>query len=315
MATTALSHTDRSVAELRASKSKVSDDCILMHVRMMEKVAAENGGAIPSHGWLQDHKYGTAYQVMLDYPAAFAHIPRALDRKFEIYRSHNEAKPVVLPPVKPRTLAEYDVTGAFFNPSELSLQEGLTEQEWMQIGRAISHVGESTRWWVGDLLIYGFRQYGKRVSYDLAQQATAFKRSLLYICCYVANRFPPARRVSALTFAHHYAVVSLPPEVADRLLAEAVELGLTTRQLAELGAEECGREKKPQCELEKVAVLLPHITYEMLKNRAGRVPLPHFIASICEEWLMGKPVERLANGCKTQAWLAEMKELSELEGL
>src|SRR5262249_52651762 len=155
-----------------------------------------------------------AYQAMVDYPAAFAHLTREEDKKFEIYESHKSGTPVILPPRKFRSLAEYNVTGAYFNPAELKLDPGLSESEWLAVGRAITHISGSTFWWIGDFLLYGFRAYGKKVSYDLAQQATSFSRNVLYSCALVAKRYPPERRIEALSFYHHSRLAKFAPELA-----------------------------------------------------------------------------------------------------
>ena len=237
------------------------------------------------------------------------------EKKFEIFKAHNTGKPVICPPIKPRSIAEYDVPGAHFNPTELNLQEGLTEKEWMAVGRAVAHIGQSTHWWIGDLLQYGFRAYGKKVSFDLAQQCTGTTRTFLYTVSYVSKRFPPARRVAALTFFHHFVVASFPPDVADRLLAEALELGLTARQIRKHGEEECGKQKLKGEVLKKVRVFLMPSAYEKLQEHAGSMPVSSFIAQICDEFLTGRPVERYANGRKRHPRKAEMQEEMESEGL
>jgi hypothetical protein len=236
---------------------------------------------------------------MLDYPAAFAHLKKDVSKKFEIYQSHN--KPVVIPPGNFRKLSEYHIQGAHFNPTELALDAGLSEFEFMSVGRALAAVCQSAFWWIGDFIQYGFNTYGKKVTYDLAQQATGYPRTALYNCSFIAKRFPPARRVAALTFFHHQVVKSLPEPIADELLMEAVELGLTARQIQAMGRERCGK-KKPRCIRKKISVYLWAEAYDKLLDRAEGMRAGDFIAQIVEEYLTGKPVERYANGRKTHEW-------------
>jgi hypothetical protein len=284
---------------LRAGKRKLSDATILRHVQILEKLAQDNGGAVPPYRWLRDNGYFQSYQAMLDYPVAFAHLHKGHSKTFEIHQAHNNS--VLLPPDRFRKLSEYHVQGARFNPTELALESGLSEKEWMNIGRALAAVCQSAFWWIGDFIQYGFDSYGKKVSYDLAQQATGYPRTALYNCAYLAKRFPPDRRVAALTFFHHQCVKGFPNEIADELLAEAVELGLTARQILALGRERCGK-KKPQYNRKKVRVYLWAETYEKLLDRAEGMQVGHFISQIVEEYLAGKPVERHANGRKTREW-------------
>ncbi|MFB3917254.1 MAG: hypothetical protein ACE14M_11030 [Terriglobales bacterium] len=312
---------EKNLEAFRALKRRKSDACIAKHRATLEKLAAENGGYVPSFKWLNEHGYFGSYQVMKDYPAAFAHLRLEADKKYEIYQAHKSA-PVPLPPValplsgfrKPptdfRKLSEYDVPGAHFNPTELNLSEGLSEKEYMEVGRALASVGQSANWWIGDFVDYGFRVYGKMTAYGLAQQATSYTRNNLYRCLRVAKRFPPARRVAALTFYHHSILASYPPDLVDRLLAEAVELGLTARQVKALAEEECSRKKKDG--RKRIVVYLWPQTHEALLERAGRMRLAHFIPQIVEEWLVGKPAERYeANGHRTRAWKEALREARE----
>lgn len=246
---TALSRVNSStLAQVRTYKRKKSDATIAKHVALLEEVAAANDGYVPAYKRLVELGLFTSYMTMLDYPAAFAHLPREADKKFEIYQAHNGKvlpPPVILPPNKDvHDLSAYNVNGAHFNPTELVIDAGLAEGEWMQVGRMLAHVCQGALWWVGDLLLYGFQNYGKKASYDLAQQATSFTRSALYTCAYVAKRFPPHRRVAALTFHHHLMVARFDPVLADRLLAEAVQFGYTGRQLLDMAQDEIGETEK-----------------------------------------------------------------------
>jgi hypothetical protein len=193
----------------------------------------------------------------------------------------------VLPPVKNvRTLAQYNIPGAHFNPTELKLDAGLSETEWSNIGRAITHVESASKWWIGDWLRAGSKAYGKRATFDLARQATGNDKQVLWLYSHVASRFEPHRRVAALSFSHHTVVAALPPEVADRLLHEAVELGLTSDQLYKMGRDECG--KKRTYTLEKLKVYLSDETLEILKElsqSSNNKRLGWYVAQIVEEWL------------------------------
>lgn len=254
---------------------------------------------LPPYKWLNEHGYFASYEVMTKFPQAFAHIQTSTDKKFEIYRAHEKAKSgavqtvgQILAPAKVRTLAEYNVPGAQFNPTELQIEPGAPQAEWMQIGRALAAVSQSTYWWTGDWLLYGFKTYGKTTTFDLAQQATGYSRSQLYECSYMAKRFPPERRVEALTFYHHQCVAKFPPAVADKVLAEAVEIGLTGRQVLEVAQEEVGEAKpKPHhpLQLKKVTVRLYGPTYDKLKARCAQgQTVDALISQVVEDWLLGK---------------------------
>jgi len=277
-------------------KRRRTDKTIAKHVRILEGLAKAYDGALPPYKWLNEHGYFSSYNVMKDYPQAFAHIKTSTDKKYEIYQAHEKAKAgavgQILAPAKVKTLAEYDVPGAEFNPTSLRIEPGAPEADWLQIGRALAAVCQSAYWWVGDWLLYGFNTYGKRATYDLAQQATGYTRSQLHECAYIAKRFPPQRRVGALTFFHHRSVAKFPATVADKVLAEAVEIGLTGRQVLEAAIEETGgpqTKKHHPLQLKKVTISLYGPTYDKLKQRCKpgqRVGT--LISEVVEDWLLGK---------------------------
>ena len=285
------------LAKLRAKKRKLSDACLQKHVGILEQLAAANGGYVPPFKWLNEHGYFSSYSKMKDYPGAFAHLRMETDKKFEIYEAHNSGTPEILPPVKKdailaparyKSIAEYDISGARFSPTELRISEGIEEQEWMQIGRALAHICMATYWWIGDFILYGKNHYGVRVSYDLAQQATAFSRNVLYSCVRVARRFPPERRVEALTFYHHSVLCKFLPELSDKLLEEAVEYGYTARQIREMADEAIGKKKKEKDSSHTVTFALPDYLYQQIKERAtGELHwfLPQVVIT---EWLEAK---------------------------
>jgi hypothetical protein len=300
MATTALDNnrgtrwTKQNLAVIR--ERRYADATIAKHVAILEGLTKAKDGVLPPYKWLNEHGYFSSYEVMTKFPQAFAHIQTSSDKKFEIYRAHEKAKSgavqtvgQILAPAKVKTLAAYNVPGAEFNPTNLQIEPGTPESDWMTIGRALASVCQSAYWWVGDWLLYGFNTYGKQTTYDLAQQATGYTRSQLHECAYIAKRFPPERRVGALSFFHHKSVAKFLPAVADKVLAEAVELGLTGRQVREAAQQETGEAKpKPHhpLQLKKVTVRLYGPTYDKLRERCGKgQTVDSLISQIVETWL------------------------------
>ena len=74
--------------------------------------------------------------------------------------------------------------------------------------------------------------------------------------------------------------------LADKLLAEAQELGLTGRQIKELGDEEMGNPKRRVPD-KTLQVSLPGWVYKGLKARAKGHNLGFFITNIIGGWLDG----------------------------
>lgn len=300
---TALSRFDsNSLAQVRAHKRKKSDATIAKHVALLEEAAAANDGYVPSWKKLDEMGLLQSYQIMVDYPAAFSHLPREAEKKYEVYKAQNSVEvlspqksPVILPPNKDvHDLSAYNVSGAHLNPTELVIDAGMAEGEWMQIGRMLAHVCQAAYWWIGDFVLYGFQNYGKKAAYDLAQQATGYSRHSLFNCVYVARRFPPHRRVAALTFYHHYMLVGFEPDLADRLLAEAVQLGLTGRQLRDMARDEIG-ETKEKAPRDHIRVTLRKEVLEKLKEmaRSQDLSVELFAAGILSDWVFDTTSDRL----------------------
>jgi len=291
MATTALAKIESRGLGVRnrnpLSKRNVRDSTIKQHVEILEQLALVNGGILPTATWLNRHGYAHSYNFLCTFPQAFAHIKRSGNyyetcnaQKAAIEKAAVEILPPnkgVLAPAKYKSLADYHVEGARLSPTELRISEGTSEQDYLKIGRALAHVCMSTYWWIGDFIAYGKRNYGCKVTFDLAQQATGFRRSALYECAYVASRFAPERRVEALTFHHHRVLGKYLPEIADKLLSEAVEYGYTGRQIKEMAEELIGKPKKEKKETgTQVTFRLPDDMYAELMERASS-PLHHFI--------------------------------------
>lgn len=297
MATAALSYDKKdrwSTANLAVCRAnRRSEAVIAKHVRILEQVAQLHGGVLPRYTWLNENGYGQSYCVMMSVPAAFKHIKSHAEKKAEKYGITTAPRGQIMPPAKYKTLAEYTVRGCRFNPIGVDIELGMEERSWMEACRAISHFENCVHWWVGDLLLYGFRQWGKKTTFDLAQQATGYRRKMLYEYTRIAKKFPPERRVEALTFWHHAAVERLEPVVADKLLAEAVELGLTAHELRTQGDDEKD-EKKNRFDTVTVVVKMQQYTYRRLKERAGGHNLNWFIGNIIDQYLEGNNGTALA---------------------
>lgn len=272
-------------------KRRYSDATIAKHVRILEGLAKAHDNVLPPYKWLNANGYFGSYEIMRQYPQAFAHIKTSSDKKFEIYQAKETAVAgagKILPPSNATTLAKYHVPGALFNPTQLHIEPGASEAEWMEIGRSLASVCQAAYWWVGDWIQYGFKTYGKKTTFDLAQQATGYTRGKLYECAYIASRFPPARRCGVLTFFHHQCLAAYPPALADKVLTEAAELGLTGRQAKEIAQEETGKPKARThhpLQLKKVTVSLYGPSYDRLKASCKGCTVDALISRIIEEWL------------------------------
>ena len=104
-------------------------------------------------------------------------------------------------------------------------------ERWLQDGWVLQEIEKRVGFWIGDWLRAGEQLYGER-QYTQALKATGYAYQTLKNARRVAGKFPVETRVhEGLAFGHYDAVSSLPPEDADDLLTEAVEVKLSTRDL------------------------------------------------------------------------------------
>jgi hypothetical protein len=96
----------------------------------------------------------------------------------------------------------------------MQLQQSLSFEAWLGVGRQIARISNASIWWLGDWILYGEQEYGKR--YRSAFEATQLDYQTLRNYAWVARRFEPRRRRHGVSFQHHAEVAGLPE--ADREL-------------------------------------------------------------------------------------------------
>jgi hypothetical protein len=109
------------------------------------------------------------------------------------------------------------------------MRQGMTYEQWEQVGESVQRVNESSAWWVGDWLVYGKEAFGDR--YRRAVAATGYDYQTLRNYAWVATRFPMSRRRDSLSFGHHAEVASLEPDAQDDWLHRATVHGWSRNEL------------------------------------------------------------------------------------
>src|SRR5262245_48797123 len=100
-----------------------------------------------------------------------------------------------------------------------AMPKGLSYDDWLGIGRRLAAISNASAWWLGDWVVYGEQTFGQR--YRSALEATSLDYQTLRNYAWVARRFPPARRCSALSLQHHVEVAALPEPEQDLWLRRA----------------------------------------------------------------------------------------------
>lgn len=102
-------------------------------------------------------------------------------------------------------------------------------ETWLDIGRQLSAVLNSSAWCLGDWVVYGEVAYTGR--YREAIERTSLDYQTLRNYAWVSRRFSLARRREMLSFGHHAEVAALPDPEQDYWLRKAEELGWSRNQI------------------------------------------------------------------------------------
>lgn len=101
--------------------------------------------------------------------------------------------------------------------------------QWIVHGQRLGSIGRGIAWWIGDWVNYGNAKFGEK--YARAARITGYDAQTLMNMAYVAARFAPSRRRSALSWSHHVEVAALDRTDQDDLLDYAEEMRLSVRGL------------------------------------------------------------------------------------
>jgi hypothetical protein len=136
------------------------------------------------------------------------------------------------------------------------IDESIPEiQEWMAEGQALAHAASGHQWRIADWMLWGEDNIGNiRQAYDLAEQATGYKRKTLQEWAYVARN--SSMRMEDLTFNHHQVVVALLPEAQKRCLERASAEEMSVGDLREMARWEPHRLEIDPAEAKQEASLL-----------------------------------------------------------
>lgn len=118
---------------------------------------------------------------------------------------------------------------ASLNSTGVAVSDDMNFDDWVSLGEGLVRIGSGVQWALGDWLNYGKERFPDR--YETIARETGYEYQTLANFAWVANRIEPARRNPQLSFTHHKAVASVGTEDQDRLLAQADDEGMSSRQL------------------------------------------------------------------------------------
>lgn len=106
----------------------------------------------------------------------------------------------------------------------LSIEPGMDEHDWEDLGYILKTFDERRQWWIGDWLAHGERTWSK--TYSWAAEQFGYEVQSLRDITYVCKSVKVSVRTDTLSFAHHKLVASCPPELQAEWLHYAATNGL-----------------------------------------------------------------------------------------
>lgn len=106
--------------------------------------------------------------------------------------------------------------GAALSPVSLVLPDGLSFEQWSEIGGTLKRIERSVMWWIGDWLRYGEQRYGEM--YTQALDKTEYSYQTLNDAKWVAGEIEISRRRENLSWSHHKEVAARSHEEQEELL-------------------------------------------------------------------------------------------------
>jgi len=124
---------------------------------------------------------------------------------------------------------------ATFSKNKLVIHNGITSEEWADLGNSLTLIEGSVQFWIGDWARYGekrgfLQKHTASSVYDELEDITGLSRQTLKDYKSVADRTSSLRN-DDLTFNHHKEVASLPPPQQEDLLNKASEEKMSVRDL------------------------------------------------------------------------------------
>lgn len=148
--------------------------------------------------------------------------------------------------------------GVKFGECKLDLPARMTFKQWSRLGEVLQRFERSAAWWIGEWAVYGEQHFGERYA-DAISEESGYAVETVRVAQWVAERVPPDRRRSDLSWAHHRAVAALEPDEQEAWLDKAASDNLTTRELYD-----AARPDKPKStsRLDEALRLLRMLAYE-----------------------------------------------------
>ena len=115
--------------------------------------------------------------------------------------------------------SEIVLSSAQFTPTGWLPTNGLSYDEWYEVGRGLARVGAAVNWWIGDWINYGDHKYGEKYAQALEVFDGQYEYRTLRIMSYVSRQVSLFIRLNILSWSHHFEVAKLDEPAQCALLA------------------------------------------------------------------------------------------------
>jgi len=126
-------------------------------------------------------------------------------------------------------LAVLSGRGITFTATGITLPNGLSFDQWAEIGDTLQRMEMAVQFAIGDWINYGEWAYGEQYTQAIRETGRAYQTLLNY--AYVARSVKLAQRRDTLTFSHHAEIAKLEPDFQTRFLDHADKYRLSVSEL------------------------------------------------------------------------------------
>ena len=152
--------------------------------------------------------------------------------------------------VIPTQAEDTRLTATSYTPAQ-----GYTWDDWINDGSRFAGVGRSLLWWIGDWALYGEEVFGETV-YQ-AYESCGYEPETIRDAIRVCRAWPREARCDDLSYNHHRLLVSVPEDLRDRWVDDALAFGWSCKDLRlELQRVKRNREMLGMAEAEEQHILL-----------------------------------------------------------
>lgn len=121
-----------------------------------------------------------------------------------------------------------------FTKTSLILDESISDEDYLKVGKFLTKVKKSLMWWIGDWCAFGEFNENFYFTGIMLEIRSRYSDKSIHNATWVCNKIEPSRRREQLDIGHHADVASLEPEEQDYWLERAEKENLSVMKLRRL---------------------------------------------------------------------------------